>query len=219
MRATHFILAALGATLLMAGGCSRGNVEIDELRAENARLTQELDALYQEASLLEQQRDSAREENVRLREQLAGMEQQIRRFGNSGSYDQTIIGTTEDGSGLVIKDVAFKSGSADLTDQALAAIRQLANEINGQDYAGTSVIVVGHTDNAPVARAETKKAFGDNWGLSAMRSAAVVRALQGAGVSSQRLRGSFRGEYAPRAGNNTKDGKASNRRVEVFLSL
>jgi flagellar motor protein MotB len=43
----------------------------------------------------------------------------------------------------------------------------------------------------------------------------VVRALQQAGVKPERLRGAFRGQYAPAA--NAKDG-AANRRVEIYLS-
>jgi len=220
MRATPIILAALGATLLVAGGCSRGNVEVDELRAENARLTKELDKLYAEAALLERQRDAAREENVRLREQLEGMEQQIRGFGQSGATISGEYFESDESGALILKDIAFKLGSAQLNDGALNALRQLAGQINSNpEYAGTNVIIVGHTDNTPVVRAETKKKFGDNWGLSAMRSAAVIRALQDANVNPDRLRGSFRGQHAPRASNNSKDGKAANRRVEIYLSL
>ena len=217
MKPTILITAAIGASLLFAGGCGRSNVEVDELRSENDRLTQQLEDTYAQASLLEKQRDAAREENLRLREQLKGMEQQLR-IGPNSNLDPNIIGTTPEG-GLFVKDAAFKSGSADLTDAAQAAIRELANQLKSGDYAGTSVIVVGHTDNTPVVRRETKEKFGDNWGLSAMRSASVVRALQGAGVSPARLRGSFRGEHAPRADNGSKDGKAQNRRVEIYLAL
>lgn len=218
MRPTPLILAAVGISLLFAGGCTRGNVEVDELRSENERLSKQLEDVYGEASLLEKQRNAAREENLRLREQLEGMEQQIRNFGSVASINTSVFEQGTDGA-LIVKDVAFKTGSAELTDQAKGAIRELANQLKSGEYAGTNVIVVGHTDDTPVVRAETKKQFGDNWGLSGMRSAAVVRELQGAGVSPNRLRGGFRGEYAPRAENKSKDGKAQNRRVEIYLAL
>lgn len=215
---TPLIIAAVGASLLFAGGCGRGNVEVDELRSENERLSQQLEDVYAEAALLEKQRNAAREENLRLREQLEGMEQQIRNFGSASSLSPEYFESGTDGA-LIVKDVAFKSGSADLTDGAKAALRDLANQLKSGEYAGTNVIVVGHTDDTPVVRAETKKQFGDNWGLSGMRSAAVVRELQGAGVAPARLRGGFRGEHAPRAENKSKDGKAQNRRVEIYLAL
>ncbi|MDA3963087.1 MAG: OmpA family protein [Planctomycetota bacterium] len=218
MKPTLLITAALAGSLLFAGGCGRGDVEVDELRAENERLTQQLEDVYAEASLLEKQRNAAREENLRLREQLKGAEQQLRRFASTGGMNNDVIEISEEGS-LVVKDVAFKTGSADLSDEGVKAINALAKELQGGDYAGTNVIVVGHTDNTPVVRKETQAKFGDNWGLSAMRSASVVRQLQKAGVSPQRLRGAFKGEHQPRADNKSKDGKSQNRRVEIWLSL
>ena len=219
MRSTPLLLlAAVGASLLLAGGCQRNSVEVEELRAENARLSNELDKVYAEAALLKKQRDAAREENVRLREQLEGMEQQIRSFAGM-ELDKEIIEVDMTSGALIVKDVAFKLGSAELNQQAIEALRQLARELKSGEYVGTNVIVVGHTDNTPVVRAETKEKFGDNWGLSALRAAAVIRALKEAGVGPDRLRGSFRGEHAERASNATKEGKAANRRVEIFLSL
>lgn len=218
MKPTPLLTAVLAGSLILAGGCSRDNVEIDELRAENERLTQQLEDIYSEASLLEQQRNAAREENLKLREQLKGAEEQLRRFASTDGFNGEIIEVTEEGS-LVVKDVAFKLGSADLSAQGQEAITGLARELQGGDYAGTNVIVVGHTDNTPVVRSETKAKFGDNWGLSAMRAAAVVRQLQQSGVSPQRLRGAFKGEHQPRASNSTKSGKSQNRRVEIYLSL
>lgn len=210
MKPMHLITAVVAASLLLSAGCSNRNqsVELEELRAENQRLSDELNALYTEARLLEDQRNKARDELVRLREQTTGLERQLQ---NSLGGNE-MLSFTDDG--IIVKDVAFNPGSADLTNAGLEAIRALARELNNGESADTKVIVVGHTDNTPVSRPETKAKFGDNWGLSAMRAASVIRTLQSSGVTSERLRGSFRGEYSPRS-----QSKAENRRVEIFLAL
>lgn len=217
---TRPLLAAAGLGLvLMTAGCNnRQNVELDELRADNTRMAQELDALYKENALLKVQRDRAREELVLQQAQTKGLEEQLRASLASGALN--IEGVEVTGEGLSIADdFAFPKGSATLNSDGQRAISQVARLLNSSDYAGTKVFVTGHTDNTPVSRAATKKAFGDNWGLSAMRAAAVVRALQKAKVPASRLIGTFRGEYSPRADNTSKDGKAKNRRVNIQVSL
>jgi len=120
-------------------------------------------------------------------------------------------------------DFAFAKGSADLNDEGKKAIGRLAARLNEGGNADKHIIVEGHTDHSPVSRAVTKEKFGDNWGLSAARSAAVVRALEQAGVNPTRLNGAFRGEHQPRVAisKEKKDdtaGEAANRRVEIYLS-
>ena len=127
--------------------------------------------------------------------------------GGQASIGDGMISVTEDG-GVALDGVAFKSGSADLTDEGTSALRELANILNNDDNREFAVYVVGHTDNTRLPAAPTANAFGDNWGLSAMRAATVLRALEAAGVDSQRLRGSFRGEHQPaQTGNGRGQGR------------
>ncbi|MFW5829327.1 MAG: OmpA family protein [Planctomycetota bacterium] len=211
---------ALAVVALLGTGCQNrtGEVEKEELRADNERLTAEITALSKENLTLAEQRNKAREENQRLRAHLKGMESQMRDLSDIGPNipGLSVIG---DGGVALDQDFAFKKGSADLNEQAVNSIRQLAQTINDPEYADTFVLIVGHTDTTPVVRAETKQRFGDNWGLSAMRAAAVVRALEDADVDPERLRGGFRGEHDPAASNATAEGKAANRRVEIYLQL
>jgi chemotaxis protein MotB len=220
MKTRTITCTALAVFALFSSGCGNRNaqVELEELRADNERLTSEITALSKENLLLAEQRDKAREENQRLRAHVEGLGSQLRDLGSAGG---TIPGMTAIGDGGVAldQDFAFKKGSADLNDAAVGSIRQLAQLLNDPEYTDTYVLVEGHTDNTPVVRAETKKRFGDNWGLSAMRSAAVVRALQAAGIKPQRIRGAFRGEFDPAASNQDTSGKAANRRVEIYLQL
>jgi chemotaxis protein MotB len=217
MPISRSLLALAGAGLLLASGCAnrQDRVLLAELRAENARLTQELDSAQEEMRELEKQRIALADENQELRD---GTDELIKKFQEltaRGGPTSNVIEINPDGSGVSInQDFAFQSGSADLTKEGVDAMTELAGLLNDADYADTFVIVEGHTDTTPVKRPATVEKFGDNWGLSAMRAAAVIRALEKAGVSSKRLRGAFRGEHDPRS-----QSKAENRRVEISLSL
>ncbi|MEK7413113.1 MAG: OmpA family protein [Planctomycetota bacterium] len=130
--------------------------------------------------------------------------------------------TSSNGRVSLGEDFAFERGSDRLNSEGRKAIEKLALLLNDGDHAAQNVIVEGHTDDKPVSRPGSVDKYTDNWGLSALRSASVVRALQKAGIKPERLRGAFRGPYAPvvQGGKDdkNKDGNSANRRVEIFLS-
>ncbi len=197
------------AAMLLASGCQiRGGDKgpsAQELRAENGRLAAEVQNLTAENDLLKQQRD-------KLREELNLAQNQGPKVG--GLLDDGAIdgATAIDGGVALDDDFLFAKGSSELGDAGKRTIQTLADRLNKGDFAGSKVVVEGHTDDTPVAKKANVDRFGNNWGLSAMRSATVITELQKAGVSSDRLRGAFRGEFAPRGSD-----KARNRRVELFV--
>ena len=211
------LVVTLSCGLLFAG-CNGRTTSIanEELRAENERLTAELTASTQENGIVVTQRDEARLENQRLREQIQGISKQLAGLDLSGG----MLTLSEGGDHIsVSQDLAFSKGSDALNDKAKAAIHDLARQLKGANYADTSIIVVGHTDTTPVVKAATKAKFGDNFGLSAMRSAAVVRELVKAGIDGKRVRGAFRGEHAPAKSGTSAASKKANRRVDIFLHV
>lgn len=107
----------------------------------------------------------------------------------------------------------FKSGSADLESKGKSAIGILANVfLKNPDF---DVLIEGHTDNVPIKTAIYK----DNWDLSVARATTIVRLLTGEyNVPPLRLTASGRGEFSPRATNDTQQGRSSNRRTEIILS-
>lgn len=220
MLLSRTMLIAVAASLFVVGGCTtrQDSVLISELRSENARLTQELNALQETARNLEIERNFVQEENVRLRAQAVGLSRQLEnidtdRLGREFRANEITGGVTVD------QDMLFRLGSAEVTDEGKAALGRLVQELNRPNYRNTVVVVEGHTDDTPVTRPQTIERFGDNWGLSAMRAASVIRVLQEQGLDSQRLRGAFSGEYRPAVRNTTRENKARNRRVEIFLNL
>jgi chemotaxis protein MotB len=107
----------------------------------------------------------------------------------------------------------FRSGSATVETKGLEALKVLAEVLlKNQDI---DVSVEGHTDNVPIQTTQ----FRDNWDLSVIRATSIVRALTAIhGVSPLRVTASGKGEFMPRASNDTAEGKALNRRTEIILS-
>lgn len=204
------ILLVLPLVAAMAlSGCrtrvgAQQEVLTGEQSSEIARMNSELERLQKENIDLKRQRDA-----------LAGGGTAT----NGGTLDEIlkqgeIAGMTGTGRGSIAldDDFAFAKGSADLNDAGKKALGQLASKLNTGDFANAQIIVEGHTDDTPVARASNKDKYGDNWGLSAARAATVVRALEKSGITADRLHGAFRGEHAPRGSD-----KAANRRVELYV--
>ncbi len=106
----------------------------------------------------------------------------------------------------------FQSGKTVINKQADGVLFKLAKIIN--DYKDYEVLIVGHTDNVPIKTACLK----DNWDLSAMRATAIARKLQTSfGVDPARLTAGGRGEWVPKASNDTAEGRNTNRRTEIIL--
>jgi outer membrane protein OmpA-like peptidoglycan-associated protein len=114
-------------------------------------------------------------------------------------------------------DVTFDSGSDAVKPDAKEALTKLAAILQDPVAAKVSGMVVGYTDNMRVARPETVKRFKDNQGLSLARAEAVKAVLTGAGVTGERINTKGQGEANPIADNKTAEGKAKNRRVEIYL--
>lgn len=107
----------------------------------------------------------------------------------------------------------FKSGSTAVEPKGVEALKALADVLNkNQDI---QILVEGHTDNVPIKTA----VFKDNWDLSVGRATTITRMLnKDYGVAATRMTASGRGEYFPKASNDTPEGKAKNRRTEIILS-
>ena len=108
---------------------------------------------------------------------------------------------------------AFASGSAELTPNAIAIMDRIA----GVNKSGNSQIKVsGHTDDVPLIFGSN---YRDNWDLAAARSASVVQAFAKNGtISEERLEAISFGESRPVDSNDTAEGRAKNRRIEIEIN-
>ncbi|MDQ0897122.1 flagellar motor protein MotB [Paenibacillus sp. V4I7] len=114
---------------------------------------------------------------------------------------------------ITISDRAlFDSGSATIKQESQKLAVSMSNLLG--NYPGYEVEVAGHTDNIPIHRAD----FETNWDLSAKRAVNFMKILlnnskiEPASYSSVGF-----GEYRPITENNTTEGRAKNRRVEVSI--
>ena len=107
----------------------------------------------------------------------------------------------------------FKSGSATVEAKGKEAIKLLAGVLDKN--LDIDILIEGHTDNVPIKTA----VYGDNWDLSVARATSIVRILTDEYKKTPpRLTASGKGEFWPRATNETTEGRASNRRTEIILS-
>lgn len=108
----------------------------------------------------------------------------------------------------------FGSGSTAVGSEGKKAVVQLAKALEGQE--DLTVLVEGHTDSDKMSG---KGAIKDNWELSAERAMAVVRIMLGnSDLDPAILTAAGRGEFSPIAPNDSPEGKAKNRRIEVILT-
>ncbi|NIC39177.1 OmpA family protein [Halomonas desiderata] len=116
-----------------------------------------------------------------------------------------------EGIKLRVEDrLLFPTAAAELTEEGEALIQRLVEVIQRHDG---EVAVEGHTDSRPIQTND----FPSNWVLSSARAIAIVHELERSGVESQRLRAVGLADTRPLGSNETGEGRAQNRRVEVII--
>ena len=124
------------------------------------------------------------------------------------------IETVEDANGLEAIKVTFDSGilfdfnKSTLQAAAKKQLDQFAAEM--ADLPDTDITVLGHTDNVGTAEANQK--------VSDARAASVSNYLQAKGIAKDRIVAEGHSYNDPVADNSTAEGRAQNRRVEIYIS-
>jgi outer membrane protein OmpA-like peptidoglycan-associated protein len=119
--------------------------------------------------------------------------------------DTTTISKTE---AIELPNVQFYTNSAKLLPYSINSIQQLAEYMNA--HPNIHATIVGHTDNVGETQA--------NLDLSQSRAETVKQVLLSFGVDGSRVEAVGKGESQPRTTNDTIEGRALNRRVEVRLT-
>lgn len=112
-------------------------------------------------------------------------------------------------------DILFESGEHGLRDEGLKLLEK-AFPILSKNIQRNDIFIAGHTDNVPI-REDAKDRYESNWILSTYRAIEVVKYLMEKGLPPRSVTAAGYGEYKPVAENSTDEGKAKNRRVELFL--
>jgi len=105
----------------------------------------------------------------------------------------------------------FNSGSASPQLETLPTLRKIGDSLSRTPY---DVRIEGHTDNVPIHNLE----FDSNWELSSARATHIARLfLEMHSVAPQRLSAAGYAEFHPLASNETAEGRAENRRVDLIV--
>lgn len=148
-------------------------------------------------------------EEVKMSEAKKMLEQEIK---NKGYEKQVKVELNEDGLEISIQDaVLFNSGEAEVLKKFSPVLEEIAKMLKKFD---NNIKIAGHTDNVPI---HTSK-FNSNWDLSSMRAINVMNFIIKSGqLSPKQFSVQAYGEYQPKYDNATAEGRAKNRRVEVFI--
>ena len=112
------------------------------------------------------------------------------------------------------EDLLFASGKYVVNSGGIIALNKLATALSSQT--DLAILVEGHTDDIPLSGKGMVK---DNWDLSVMRATNVVKVLtKNPSLNPLQLTAAGRAEFVPISSNDTKEGRSSNRRIEMILS-
>jgi len=116
--------------------------------------------------------------------------------------------------GLIIslpQAVLFASGDDRINPTAISIVSGIADVLRDLD---NKVELAGHADSVPIHN----RRFRNNWELSSARGLSLLNTLtRDYGIDESRLTVSSHGSYSPKTSNDTPEGRADNRRVEILI--
>jgi len=147
--------------------------------------------------------DTLQSQNKQLEQQLATSQQEVSRLQGAIKY-------------TVNSDLLFAPGSWQMRPQGQQVITNLAKKLAPTQQ--NHLMVSGYTDNAPIGEALRREGVVSNQVLSQKRAEAVMQYLISQGVKPDLVSAQGFGDASPVASNDTAQGRASNRRVELSLA-
>ena len=115
-------------------------------------------------------------------------------------------------------DLLFNKGADTVQPDAETAIREFGSIINNEEAQGFDIAIVGHTDDVPIKKPDTRVKHPTNWHLSSHRAISVEKILAQVGVSEKRMIVVGFGDQRPVAPNAPGNkGNEKNRRVEIYI--
>ncbi len=157
-----------------------------------------LDALDREKKEIEETREHARRLRLALKEEIKEGSVSIETEGR-----KVIV--------RIMEKASFESGFADVRPEFMPVLTKISGLI---DNASGDVTISGHTDNVPISN----ERFRSNWELSTSRAVSVAHELlEVSPISEDKVTVTGHADTRPRAENDTAEGRAKNRRVDVMI--
>ena len=189
----------------------------DQITAKNTELERQVDDLNHELNLkVAEITKTKKEKEAEIARVQSTKDSLVSKMQNEIDQNQIQITQLADKLKVSIVDkILFPSGEADITPAGLEVLERLGNVL--KNIEDKIIRVEGHTDNVPISGRLAQK-FPTNWELSTTRATNVVRLLQETvNIDPAKLEAVGLGEHQPVASNDTKEGRAQNRRIEIAL--
>ena len=218
---------AILAGLVVLGGCRSSADRIRVLEAEKANLARQNHDLRNDQANLRSKGLELEAELERERARRAAVEEATIHTppasDDEGDLDavkdldgsdgiEVIEGPNGGATIVLASDITFRPGRADLNRRAETTLREVARAI-AESGGYSDIRIEGHTDSDPIR----KSGWRDNEELSLARAERVRAFLVNQGVQDDGLQVEGYGAARPIASNQTKEGKARNRRVEIVV--
>jgi chemotaxis protein MotB len=185
--------------------------EVDSLQRQIASLNDRLGETEKRAASLSSEKD---EEIRRLRGTYDSMVKSLE--GEIAKGEIKVKQIRDRLSVQLVEKILFDSGKADIKAQGTEVLGKVATVL--RTVKDKQIRIEGYTDSVPIG-AGLRRQFASNWELSAQRATTVVRFLQEKGsVDGKYLSAVGYGPFRPIASNDTNEGRAENRRIEIVLT-
>lgn len=189
---------------------------IADLRAKVSEKEQRIKELEAEIARLSQEKQKALEEKEKAIAELKGtynkLVNELQEEIKKGEIEVTQLRDKLTLS--MVEKILFDSGSADIKKEGKKVLDRVVEIL--KNVKDRQINIEGHTDNVPISPRLAQK-FPTNWELSTARATNVVRYLQEKGIDPALLSATGYAEYRPVAPNDTEEGRAKNRRIEIVL--
>lgn len=194
-------MAALVASGLVISGCALNFYK------QSPRSKKKIRELETKVDELERLRAEEREKFAQVKKKLE------KKLKGQIADEQVSLKMREGSLVIVLSDeILFDSGKAKIKKEASPVLDKVAKVIN-REVPEKNIGIGGHTDNVPITYSNWKS----NWELSTARATTVLHHLKGEGIPAERLSATGYGEHRPAASNDTPEGRARNRRVEIVI--
>lgn len=195
----------------------------DILKAKSDELSKEIADLRQNSSDLEHKNEGLKSEIASLQmakteevqETSKTYEDMLEKMKNEISQGQVTISELKGKLTVNMVDaILFDSGKAEVKPGGLAILQKVIDILKSVN--DKAIRIEGHTDNVQISGSLARK-YPSNWELSAARAINVTRYLQQEGIDPSMLSAVAYGQFHPVAKNDTDEGRAKNRRIEIIL--
>lgn len=203
--------------------------EFSQLREQNLLLGQELSSLehrLKDVERLKQELEKVRRSREVQEAQLAKVKHEVLTVGDEidritkaleEKFGKSLV-VTQHQDRLVLTmlgQVLFESGEAELTPLGLEIMKRVGQVLS--TLPDKYIQVEGHTDNNPIY-GQLQKRYPTNWELSTARATTVLRYLiEQTGMNREQFSATGYADTQPVESNETEEGRARNRRVEIVL--